>query len=277
MDSGGDASIAAERGESHEIIAGRATAGVLLVCDHASNRLPPEYGTLGLPAGQLVRHIAYDIGIEGVTRDLAAALGCPAVLSRWSRLLIDPNRGEDDPTLIMRLSDGAIIPGNHPLDAGERDRRIARYYKPYHDAIRRTWERCAQSGRHPALLGMHSFTEIWKGKQRPWHAGVLWEKDERLALPLLAALRAEPDLVVGENEPYPGQYEGDTLWQHGTKPGRAFAAIEVRQDLIAGADGQMAWAARLARVLGRLLETPGLVESFTPRTSSGHAKREPAP
>lgn len=272
MDSGGVASIAGELAQSYEIIGGSAPAGLLLLCDHASSRLPPGYGTLGLPPDQLERHIAYDIGIEGVTRHLAAALGCPAVLTRWSRLLIDPNRGEDDPTLIMRLSDGAIIPGNRDLDAAERERRMALYYRPYHDAVRRTWAGCARTGCWPALLGMHSFTAIWKGSPRPWHVGVLWEADERLALPLLAALRSEPDLIVGENEPYPGQYEGDTLWQHGTLPRRAFAAIEIRQDLIADADGQKAWGARLARILGGLLETPGLVASF-----SRPAATEPAP
>jgi predicted N-formylglutamate amidohydrolase len=257
--------IGGELHESFEIIGGQSQAGLLLLCDHASNRLPENYGTLGLSPEQFQRHIAYDIGMEGVTRHLAAALGCPAVMSRYSRLLIDPNRGEDDPTLIMRLSDGAIIPGNRYLDAAEREKRITRFYRPYHDAIRRTYAHCAASGHWPALLGMHSFTDVWKGSRRPWHAGVLWEGDERLALPLLAALRAEPDLVVGENEPYPGQYEGDTLWQHGTVPGHAFAAIEVRQDLIAGEEGQKAWAGRLARILSRLLEQPGLVASFAPR------------
>ncbi len=263
---GGAAQIEAELHESYEIVGGAATAGLLLLCDHASNALPDEYGTLGLPASELERHIAYDIGAADMTRHLAKALGVPAVLTRFSRLLIDPNRGEDDPTLIMRLSDGAIIPGNRHLDAAEREKRIARFYRPYHDAIRRTIFRCAAGGRMPALLGMHSFTDVWKGTPRPWHAGVLWEHDERLAMPLLAALRAEADLVVGENEPYPGQYEGDTLWQHGTMPGRAFAAIEVRQDLIRDADGQQAWGERLARILSRILGRPGMVERFAMRS-----------
>ncbi len=266
MTSGGSAArIEAEVHESYEIVGGRAAAGLLLLCDHASNALPEGYGTLGLPAHELERHIAYDIGAAGVTRHLAAALGVPAVLTRFSRLLVDPNRGEDDPTLIMRLSDGAIIPGNRHLDKAEREKRIARYYRPYHDAIRRTIARCAESGRVPALLGMHSFTDVWKGMPRPWHVGVLWENDERLAMPLLAALRAEADLVVGDNEPYPGQYEGDTLWRHGTMPGRAFAAIEVRQDLIHDAEGQQAWGGRLARILACIVQQPGIVARIAPR------------
>ena len=268
---GGAARIEAELHESYEVVGGRAAAGLLLLCDHASNALPDEYGTLGLPLAEFERHIAYDIGAAGVVRAMAARLGATAVLSRYSRLLIDPNRGEDDPTLIMRLSDGAIIPGNRHLDAAEREKRIARFYRPYHDAIRRTISQCAAGGCLPALLGIHSFTDVWKGRPRPWHAGVLWERDERLAMPLLAALQAEVELVVGDNEPYPGQYEGDTMWQHGTMPGRAFAAIEVRQDLIREAEGQQAWGARLARILEGILEKPGMVESFDPRRSATQA------
>ena len=261
----GAARIEAEFQDSFEIVGGRAQAGLVLLCDHASNALPLEYGTLGLQPAELERHIAYDIGAAGLTRHLAQMLGVPAVMTRFSRLLIDPNRGEDDPTLIMRLSDGAIVPGNRQLDAVERDKRIARFYRPYHDAVRRTISQCAETGRGPGLLGMHSFTDVWKGVPRPWHAAVLWERDERLAQPFLLGLRAEGDLMVGENEPYPGQYEGDTLWQHGTRPGRAFTAIEVRQDLIHDDGGQRAWGERLARIIGAILERPGMVESFAPR------------
>src|SRR5690606_3404544 len=133
--------IAAVEAESFSVVPGRADAGLILLCDHAGNAFPPEYGTLGLPEGQLRRHIAYDIGAAAVTRAVAAALGVPAVLTRFSRLLIDPNRGADDPTLIMRLSDGAVIPGNRHLDAAERERRAARYYRPYHNAIEDVIER----------------------------------------------------------------------------------------------------------------------------------------
>ena len=245
--------IAGETADAVEILPGRADAGLVLVCDHASNAVPATYGTLGLPSSELERHIAYDIGAEGVTRLLSAMLGVPAVLTRWSRLLIDVNRGEDDPTLIMRLSDGAIIPGNRNLDTAERERRIASYYRPYDDAISRVVAKCRASGRDPALLGMHSFTERFKGVDRPWAASILWEPDGRLALPLLAGLRETCDLVIGENEPYAGQYEGDTLWRHGARAGLAHAIIEIRQDLIRDEAGQKAWAQRLASLLESVL------------------------
>ena len=251
------AGIGAETVESHEVLAGGAARGLVILCDHAANALPAEYGTLGLAPAELERHIAWDIGAAGVTRHLSRLLGVPAVLTRVSRLLIDPNRGEDDPTLIMRLSDGAIIPGNRHLDVAERERRIARWYRPYHAAIRRVVAEVAAAGRTPVLLGMHSFTDVWKGTPRPWHVGVLWERDRRIATPLLAALRAEGDLVVGDNEPYPGQYEGDTLWQRGTKAGLPFCSLEIRQDLIGNAAGQAAWGARLARLLAPIVEECG--------------------
>lgn len=174
-------------------------------------------------------------------------------MTRYSRLLIDCNRGEDDPTLIMRLSDGAIIPGNRTLTAGERAQRTARFYRPYHDAVRALIDRALAAGTVPVLLSMHSFTPVWRGVPRPWHAAVLWDKDPRLAAPLLSALRAEPGLVVGDNEPYHGALEGDCMWQHGTGRGLAHALVEVRQDLIAGKNGQAEWADRLAGAVERIL------------------------
>jgi predicted N-formylglutamate amidohydrolase len=248
--------------DSYIVVAGAAAAGLLLLCDHADNAFPAGYGTLGLVPLQLARHIAYDIGAAEITRRLAKALGVPAVLTRYSRLLIDPNRGEDDPTLIMRLSDGAIIPGNRRIDAAERQKRIERYYRPYHEAVDRVVDTCLNSGVSPAVLAIHSFTETWRGHPRPWHAGILWDKDERLALPLLKALSAEPDLVVGDNEPYAGQLEGDTLWQHGFKRGLPHAALEVRQDLIGNLAGQLAWAVRLERLI-RELSGPFLHFAFS--------------
>lgn len=239
--------------DSFAILPGRADGRLVLLCDHAGNAFPQGYGTLGLPESQLKRHIAYDIGAADVTRQLSEALDAPAVMTRYSRLLIDPNRGEDDPTLIMRLSDGAIVPANRSITPEEREKRVRLYYRPYHDAIDRVLDQCLATGAAPAILSVHSFTESWKGVSRPWHAGVLWGKDSRLADPLLEALNAEGDLIVGANEPYAGQLEGDTLWKHGTMRGLPHAIIEIRQDLIRDAKGQSAWAERLARIMRELL------------------------
>jgi hypothetical protein len=153
----------------------------------------------------------------------------------------------------MRLSDGAVIPGNRKLDATERERRIRLYYAPYHRAIDQLIDRCLASGVAPMLLSIHSFTESWKDKPRPWHVGVLWDRDVRLAKPLLDAFFAEGDLIVGDNEPYSGQLEGDCLWQHGTCRRLVNALIEIRQDLIRDATGQEAWARRLARIVQTIL------------------------
>jgi predicted N-formylglutamate amidohydrolase len=243
-----------------ETIPGAAETGVLLLCDHASNALPPEYGSLGLPASELARHIGYDIGAAGVTRALAERLGCPAVLSHFSRLLIDPNRGEDDPTLVMRLSDGAIVPGNRHVDAAEVDRRIARFHRPYHRAIEHEIDAALAGGTIPALFSVHSFTPVWRGMPRPWHVGLLWDLDERFTRPLIEALEAPGDLIVGDNEPYDGALRNDCLYRHGTARGLPHVLIEIRQDLIADDAGQLAWAERLADLLPAVLAPPELHE-----------------
>lgn len=236
--------------------------GLLLLCDHASNRVPTPYGSLGLPPAAFNRHIAWDIGAEGVTRRLAAALGVPALLTTFSRLLIDPNRGEDDPTLIMRLSDGAAVPGNARIDAAERERRLAAFHRPYHRAIAEVLDAAGGAGPpiFPAVFAVHSFTPAWKEVPRPWHVAVLWDEDPRLARPLIAALEAEGDLVVGDNEPYDGALKNDTLYLHATLRGLPNALIEIRQDLIGDDAGMDAWAARLGRILPPLLREPGMGE-----------------
>lgn len=239
--------------EAATVVGGRSDCGVVVLCDHASNALPPEYGTLGLPATEHERHISYDIGAAGVARALAARLGAPAVLARYSRLLIDPNRGEDDPTLIMRISDGAVVPGNRGVDSAEWERRVARYYRPYHASVGAVIERALTAGVAPVLVSIHSFTPVMKGVKRPWHAGILWDKDPRLAVPLLAHLRRDSGLVVGDNKPYSGVLKGDTLWQHGTRRGLAHAIIEIRQDLIGDERGQQAWGERIAVIVQDIL------------------------
>lgn len=241
----------------YRFIEGDTRTGLLILCDHAENALPEAYGTLGLKAQDLHRHIAYDLGAAGVAEGLARELGAPAILSRFSRLLIDPNRGVDDPTLVMQISDGLVVPGNVGLGAGEIDARIARYYEPYHQAIGRAIEAGIAARKPPLLVSVHSFTQAWKGVQRPWSVGVLWDKDPRLALPLLAALREIPGIEVGDNAPYSGQLKGDTLYRHGTGRGLAHALIEVRQDLILAPEGQAEWAKRLAGALRQAMQQRG--------------------
>jgi predicted N-formylglutamate amidohydrolase len=240
-----------------ERIEGAIESGVLILCDHASNAIPEEYANLGLPAAELDRHIAYDIGAAAVTRALARWLDAPAILTRFSRLLIDPNRGRDDPTLVMRLSDGAVIPGNRDVDEAEAARRVRRFYDPYDAAIRLAIEWALRADHPPLIVAIHSFTPFWRGLARPWHAGILWDCDERFARPLLDGLKSEPGLVVGDNEPYDGALAGDTVDRHATVRGLAPALIEIRQDLIADEDGAQEWAARFGRLLKPLLADPG--------------------
>jgi len=247
--------VAPDLTDGYEIIPGRSDAGLILICDHAVNAIPAAYGTLGLEPKELERHIAYDIGALAVMKGVAQALGVPAIFAKFSRLLIDVNRGLDDPTLIMRISDGAIVPGNRRLDEAERAKRVRVYYEPYHLAIDKMIETCTAAGVPPVLLSIHSFTDSWKGVPRPWDAAILWDRDHRFAVPMLDALRAERGFLVGENEPYDGKLAGDCMWQHGTRRGLAHTIIEVRQDLVRSAEGQKAWAQRIAAaakaVLGR--------------------------
>jgi predicted N-formylglutamate amidohydrolase len=249
---------APSRFESFTRVDGNQAAGVILLCDHARNALPPQYGSLGLPPGEFQRHIAYDIGAEGVTLGLAGRLGATALLTGYSRLLIDPNRGLEDPTLIMKLSDGAVVPGNRDIDAEERERRIAQYYLPYHTAISREIDSLIAARIRPILVSIHSFTPFWKGIPRPWQAGILWDRDGRLPRLLLEGLKADSALTVGDNEPYHGALEGDTMNTHGTKRGLAHALIEIRQDLIAEQSGVDEWVDRLALILEPVMKEPGL-------------------
>jgi predicted N-formylglutamate amidohydrolase len=233
-----------------DLIEGDRSRGIVLVADHARRELPEEYGALGLLAAEFERHIAYDIGVEAVTRELASLLGVPAVLANFSRLLIDPNRGEDDPTLIRQLYDGTIVPGNYPMPAEERERRLERFYRPYHDAVAAVVASVAQkSGRAPFIFSVHSFTPVMQGRARPWHVGVLWDLDDRAPRALIEALAADKDLVVGDNEPYDGALRGDTMFRHAIVNGFAHALIEIRQDLIADTKGALAWAERLAPIV----------------------------
>lgn len=231
---------------------------MLLLCDHASNHVPPVYGSLGLAASQFERHIAYDIGTRDLTLRLAARLGGAAVLSTFSRLLIDPNRGFDDPTLIMKLSDGAVVPGNRTIDRIERQHRIDTYHAPYHGAISAAIDAMLADGLIPLIVSLHSFTPVWKGWPRPWHVGILWDRDEVTARAMMAGFAAQGDLVVGDNEPYHGALEGDTMDTHGNGRNLPHGLIEIRQDLIAAKSGVDEWVERVARVVEPIMNGSSL-------------------
>ena len=224
----------------------------LVTCDHASNRVPPcvNGGDLGLPPEDMNRHIAYDVGAAGLSRAIAAELGAPLILSDFSRLVIDPNRGEDDPTLLMRLYDGSIIPANRSADEDEVERRLATFHRPYHDEL----AALASRREDRVILAVHSFTHQFEGRDpRPWHVGVLYSGDDRLAAPLIRRLQAAPDLCIGDNQPYSGHLPGDSMDRHAIQPGRIHVLIELRNDLIETPDQQQAWGRRLAPMLDAAL------------------------
>jgi predicted N-formylglutamate amidohydrolase len=258
-----------------ELIDGDRARGIVLVADHARRDLPDEYGDLGLPAHEFDRHIAYDIGVEAVTRHLAAILGAPAVLAGFSRLLIDPNRGEDDPTLIRQLYDGTIVPANYPMDAAEREKRLDRFYRPYQDAVGAVVASVhAATGAAPFIFSVHSFTPVMRDHIRPWHVGILWDLDDRAAQPLIEMLSRDSLLVVGDNEPYDGALKGDTMYRHAIVNGFAHVLIEIRQDLIADDDGARAWAGRLAPLVDAINRRPDIheVKMFGSRTGPVRGK-----
>ncbi|MTJ84229.1 MAG: N-formylglutamate amidohydrolase [Telmatospirillum sp.] len=234
------------------------TAPALIICDHASNAVPGALDNLGLAEGDLNRHIGWDIGAAVAARRLADQIGATAVLSRISRLVIDCNRPLGHPTSICAESDGILVPGNRDLDERRRRQRAEEYFYPYHGAVCRELNRveAAAADRVASLVAVHSFTPMMNGFQRPWHVGVLWNRDPRLARPLIDALRTGEGLCVGDNEPYSGRNANYTVGIHGAAYGRPHVSIEIRQDLIADEPAAVAWGDRLARILGPLLALP---------------------
>lgn len=239
-------------------------ARALLCCDHAGRAVPAALRGLGLAPAMMDRHIAYDIGAAEVTRHLADMLDAPAVLGSYSRLVIDLNRHPDDPTSIAEVSDGVAVPGNAGLGAEARQQRRQTFFEPYHREIEARLAAARNRGIVPALLSIHSFTPVMEGDERPWHVGILWNRDDRIAEPLIHRLRQGgdklwPGLCVGDNQPYSGRAQyGYTMNVHAEPAGLPHVLVEIRQDLIDTADGQATWAGILGRVLRRVLAYDGI-------------------
>jgi predicted N-formylglutamate amidohydrolase len=241
---------AADPWQAVEVCHAEGRAPVLIVCDHAGRRIPERLGDLGLPESELSRHIAYDIGAADVTRVLARLLDAPAVLCHVSRLVIDPNRQPGDPTSIPKVSDGTMIPGNRAVDADEARRRLRLSFIPYHRQIARQIARLRRRVGVPAIVSVHSLTPVMSGVYRPWEIAVLWNRDARLARPVLDALSAQKDLCVGDNVPYSGRFPvGYSIPFHADRPGLPHVSFEIRQDLIDTPEKAAGWAERVADVL----------------------------
>jgi predicted N-formylglutamate amidohydrolase len=236
----------------HEVnAAGRSP--FLFTCDHYGRLIPKVLGDLGLPAEELTRHIAWDIGIAGVAEQLARALDVHLVAQRYSRLVIDCNRPPDVASSIPRLSEATTIPGNEAISREEAETRRRAIFDPYHRRVSEIIDARQRDGRPTILISLHSFTAIYAGVARPWHIGTLYYRDTRLPALLLKTLRAEGDLVVGDNEPYAVSDVTDyTIPVHGEARGLINTGIEIRQDLIGDGSGQQQWAERLARILGEI-------------------------
>ncbi len=229
---------------------------VLVVCDHARNRVPRSLGRLGLADHHLSDHIGWDIGAEGVAKALAERLGSTVIVGQYSRLVVDLNRAARDPSVIPAMSDGILVPGNVGIDPLARKARIESIHEPYHAAVDAVIAEKHEIYGYAAMIAVHSFTPRISGIWRPWHAGVLWDKDSRIAVPLLQSLWAQNnDVVVGDNEPYSGRHTADyTIDLHAEGGGLAYAGIEIRQDQIQWQSGQTEWAERLHAALEPVLE-----------------------
>ncbi|MBN9071251.1 MAG: N-formylglutamate amidohydrolase [Rhizobiales bacterium] len=242
----------------------------VVICDHASNRIPERYRRLGLDLADLERHIAWDPGALPVSEGLAEALDAPLVAAGLSRLLIDCNRPLDAPDLIAEVSETTVVPGNRNLDARMRAERIALAHAPFHDAVDALVRERLAAGRETCLVSVHSFTPVYKGVPRPWQIGILHDEDERLSRPMIAALGRMPGVVVGDNQPYsPADRVYYTLERHGRSRNLPCVMIEIRNDEIAGAAGQERWVDRLSAVMARLASDGGLAAG----TAAGDARK----
>jgi predicted N-formylglutamate amidohydrolase len=233
-----------------QVMAGNPSSPFLITCDHAGQVLPRSLGTLGLTRVDLDTHIAWDIGAAGVARRLGAALEGFVILQTYSRLVIDCNRPLGVESSIAKQSEHIVIPGNRSVSAEEAEMRARSIFLPYHRRIEQELGRREAAQQPTTLVAVHSFTPRFLGVARPWHAGVLYNRDPRFAHIMLQLLRREPGLVVGDNEPYSVSDLSDYgVVMYGERRGLPHVELEIRQDLIAGEAGQAEWAERLARLL----------------------------
>ena len=225
---------------------------IILICEHASNYVPPHLDGLGLPSEKLSEHIAWDPGALGVAEKLSDLLDAPLVYANVSRLVLDINREPGHPGSIVRQSETTEIPGNTALSEVERSIRCSAVYEPFHAAVTQLIDR--RKRRSPWVISIHSYTPVYKGFTRPWHVGILHNEDTRLSHQLLTALRQDPDLAVGDNEPYaPADGVFHTIERHTAPLGFAGAMIEIRNDLISNKEGETDWADRFHRILRGML------------------------
>lgn len=235
----------------------RGASSLVFICDHASNRVPDEFTEFGLTEAELERHIAWDIGAAAVTQILAGYFDAPAVLSDVSRLVIDCNRGLDDPGLMPAVSDGTRIPANQDLAERERKRRWKTYHQPYHEAIEQVIAAKLTDRQAPIVVSIHSMTPVMKGFARPWQISMCSAADRRLNDPVLAALRRRDDIVVGDNEPYTLDSKEDySVPYHAMRRNLRHLQVEFRQDEIAAPDGQRRWADIFGACVERALSCP---------------------
>jgi predicted N-formylglutamate amidohydrolase len=255
-----DSLIAPDEPPAISLLNEHGQAKVLLVGDHVSNLIPKSLQQLGLEDRVLQEHVAYDIGSRKLLTHLVEHLDAPAVLAGYSRLVVDLNRSLEDPSVIPKVSDNIPIPGNQNLSREDRKRRIHSFYTPYRAAIDHTLHGFRQRGIVPALIAIHSFTPQMAGFERPWHIGMLWDKDPRIPLALMQRLRAHPEQInVGDNEPYSGKHPADyTIDHHAEAAGLPHVSIEVRQDLVNTEAGAEKWATILSDALTDILADPDL-------------------
>ena len=262
-DGGSERLLGAGDPEPVEVVRPAGTSPFFLTCEHAGRAFPARLGTLGLAGSDLERHIAWDIGAAGVARELSARLDATLVLQRYSRLVVDCNRAPSAPDFVAEVSEDTVVPGNRGLCEAAMEARATEIFHPYHDRIHDLLEARVAADRLAVVVSVHTCTPVYHGVHRPWHIGVMYEHDDRLARRMLAVLREEGEeagLEIGDNEPYFMTSDKDySMPRHGQGRGLLHAGFEIRQDLVETASGQREWAQRVERVLreslGRLKES----------------------